>query len=436
MRKILLLTPLLLLLSGCFGSENLMQAPRPAVQYRNLQTQIDVLIADGYTYSAPVSGDNRQAVLTADLTGDGTEAAVVLMRNETENILAVFLSVDDEFIPVPPIYENVESVHSIVFCDMNGDGRQEIIVGWQVGSQRYISVYTLDENILTEIFTSPYSGYAIYDIEDNGIPALLLVKVDTSEQLVEMVTDRGGELAVASTAYLSPGAEAVRRIRTGPLLDKKPGLLITSQYQTGSGEITDVIAFRDGGLVNISASIETGVSEMLVRNRELAAADIDDSGVYSLPRLVELPPYQGGEESSEDIFTETRWMAYDSVGYYKETARTYHSMNNTWYILLPEQWPQPEQYTVRRTLSSAPQKTTFSLLQEEGEPIDFLHIYYLNQPVNDRRSVRDRTVLAEYGNLFATAEIIPLPDEYAHYALSEAELKSIFKIIPADWRGL
>jgi hypothetical protein len=425
---------LLLLISGCFGNEDLMQAPRPAVQYQRLQEQIDALLAQGFTYSAPLSGDHRQAVLMIDLTGDGTEEAVTfLRRGETESLLAVFSPQSGDFIAFPLVAENAESVHSVIFRDLTGNGRLEAIVGWQVGTLRNISVYSLDGGGLVEVFTRPFSGYTVYDIEDSGVPTLFLIQVDAAEQqIVEMVSFRDGELLITGSASLSRGAEAFRRTRTGPLLDGKPGLLVTSQFQTVAGEITDVFTFRDGALVNISANMETGVSELLARHREIRAEDIGGDGVLKLPRQVELQSHP--DDFSGETFYEVRWIAYESSGFAAEAARTYHSAHHNWYILLPEQWP--ERYTVRRRVVSSVQTvTTFSVLADGEEPADFLRLFYLTQPTGDRLPIRDRTVLAEQDNLLVTAEIIPLRDGLNPFMISEQELKAIFHITPIDWRA-
>jgi hypothetical protein len=426
------------LLASCVGAEGLMQAPRAAVQYRNLQAQIDALLDSGYIYSAPVTGDHRQAVLTADLTGGGREDAVVFLRGETENLLAVFLQGDGEFTPLPPVSENAESVHSVVFADLDGDGGQEIVVGWQAGPLSFVSVYALDESGLIEIFSRRFSGYTVYDIEDTGVPALLLIQADPAEQVVEMVSFRDGELVITDQAYLSRGAETVLRIRTGPLLDGRPGLFVASRFpfeEQTWGEVTDVLTFRDGGLVNISANMETGISDALVRqvsHPALAAADIDNDGVLDLPRMVELERHPE-DESGSDPFYEIRWTAYESGGLFTETARTYQSFIHNWYILLPEQWP--EKYTVRREILSAAQSVTiFSNISEGPEPIDFLKIYYLTQSASARPPVRNRTVLVEQDNLLVTAEIIPMRDDLEHYNISEQELKTLFNMVPADWR--
>jgi hypothetical protein len=424
---------LISLLSGCFGSEDLMRAPRPAVQYQRLEAQIDTLLAEDYIYSVPLSGENRSAVMMTDLTGDGTEDAVVLLRNETEHILAVFLSASGDFTPLPPVHENAESVHSIIFGDINGDGQQEIIIGWQVASLRFLSVYTIDEDSLVEVFTRRFSGFFLYDIEDTGIQSLLVVYTDPEESLAELVAERDGEYIVASSAPLSRGAEVMRRTRTGPLLDGKPALYVTSQYQpVPGGVVTDVLTFHEGNLVNISVDLQTGVSIRLVREWEIFANDIDGDGVLDLPSPRELPRHP--DAAASDPFFEIIWGAYYSTGFFEHTATAYHSFRDNWYLLLPEQWP--ERYTVRwDNISAAQSVTIFSLLPDDGEPIDFLRIYYNSQPSASRPPVRDRTILTEHDSFAVTAQLLPLRDGLEGHNITEEELKNLFHLIPADWRA-
>jgi hypothetical protein len=408
-----------------------MRAPKPAVQLQRLQTQIDELLDDAYIYSAPVAGENRSAFLMTDLTGDGSEDAVVLMRSETEHCIAVFLSGEGEFIPLPLVSENAESIHSISFSDLNGDGRQEIIVGWQVAGLRYLYVYTVEENHLVQVFDRRFSGYVLFDIEESGTQSLLLIYTDADEAVVEMITGRDGEYRVASSAFLSRGADPLQRIRTGPLRDGKPALYIASRYNAvPNSEVTDVIIFQEGNLVNISAALETGVSEHLVRQWEILADDITGNGVLDLPNPRELPAHPA---SSGDPFFEIQWGAYDSGGVFKNTAKTYHSFRDNWYLQLPGQWP--ERYTVRRdSVSAALSATVFSVIPQSGDPIDFLKIYYNNQPASSRHPVRDRQILIEHDNFLISAEIFPLKDSLAVHNISEDELMSLFNIIPTDWR--
>jgi hypothetical protein len=283
-----------------------------------------------------------------------------------------------------------------------------------------------------EVFTRRFSGYVLYDIEGNGTPVLLLVYTDPEEAVVEMIAELDGEYTVVSTAFLSRGAEALRRIRTGPLRDERPALFVASQYQSVTGsEVTDVLIFRDGNLVNISADLQTGVSGLLVRQWELLAADIDGDGVLDLPSPVELPKHP--DAAASDPFYEMHWGAYDSGGFFEHTARTYHSFRDNWYLLLPEQWP--ERYTVRRdAISTAQSVTIFSILARWDEPVDFLRIYYDNRPASSRPPIRNRTILAEQDNFFVSAEILPLTDDLASHDITEEELRALFHLIPADWR--
>ena len=82
MKKRIWLLPLLILtsvlLTGCaLQTVNEMYAlPKRSKEYDSLQSAIDSAMY-GLSYSAPVSGENRQTVQMADLDGDGNSDTVM-----------------------------------------------------------------------------------------------------------------------------------------------------------------------------------------------------------------------------------------------------------------------------------------------------------------------------------------------------------------------
>ena len=83
--KKLLLVPLLLMLlvfSGCMltSASDLYMLPEPAEGFVNLENKLAEVIALGAEYSAPLKGNNRQAVQLVDLNGDDVEEAVAFFR--------------------------------------------------------------------------------------------------------------------------------------------------------------------------------------------------------------------------------------------------------------------------------------------------------------------------------------------------------------------
>ena len=82
-----------LLLSGCFVKtvDELYTLPRHSDEYDNLQKAIDSVITADLQYSAPISGQNQQAIQLVDLDGDGEEEAVVFCKSNGDRPLKAYI---------------------------------------------------------------------------------------------------------------------------------------------------------------------------------------------------------------------------------------------------------------------------------------------------------------------------------------------------------
>ena len=241
-------------------------------------------------------------------------------------------------------------------------------------------------------------------------------------------------MELTGDAYLSPGVESLLRVRYGMLSDKKQGLFIASQYNK-SGVVTDIFTSRNGLLVNVSASLETGVSEQLIRYTDQAATDINGDGVMDLPRLEPLPPYDSLIEEVDPV-NEIFWYSYDSWGRAAEVAHTYHSLAGNWFLSVPQAWRG--RLTVGRQTTTASRVTTFACYMGDGEPpVDLLTITALSaRPENDYEyaSDPDYVVLINHADLFIYASLnTRLPAEISGMAMTEAELRAGFATIRSDW---
>ena len=141
------LLPALLLalsLSGCgggklvFNPEELYTLPTLPAKYTELSSQINAILEDGAEYAAPSSGANIQPVQLADLNGDGREEAVAFFRktdDEKPLKICIFSAAGDSYEQTAVIEGSGSAVYSVVYSDLDGDGRQELIVGWKINTE-------------------------------------------------------------------------------------------------------------------------------------------------------------------------------------------------------------------------------------------------------------------------------------------------------------
>ena len=167
-------------LSGCggfrlvFNPEELYALPELPAKYTELNAQLNAILEDGAEYAAPTSGSNIQPVQLTDLDGDGQQEAVAFFRKaEDEKPLKIYIfsAKEDSYEQSAVIEGSGASVYSVVYTDLDGDGRTEIIVGWRVNAElQALSVYALDAAGPQELLRSvSYVRYASIDLDGDGL---------------------------------------------------------------------------------------------------------------------------------------------------------------------------------------------------------------------------------------------------------------------------
>ena len=91
-KGMVLLLLLALTLSGCQmqSVRQMYRLPKRSESYMGLQSAIDSAM-QGLEFSAPLSGENRQTVQMADLTGDGLPEYLLFAKGNTEKPLQILI---------------------------------------------------------------------------------------------------------------------------------------------------------------------------------------------------------------------------------------------------------------------------------------------------------------------------------------------------------
>ena len=142
---------LMLSLSGCAlrTVEEMYSVPKRSQQYNELQSAIDIAMA-GLDYAAPLSGDNRQTLQTADLDGDGRMEYLVFAKGRSDKPLQMLIFQQDEEGKCQ-IQEVIAfrgtSFEQVEYVEIDDQPGCEIVLGRQLNDQVVgtLSVFSFSE---------------------------------------------------------------------------------------------------------------------------------------------------------------------------------------------------------------------------------------------------------------------------------------------------
>ncbi len=426
-----------LCLSGCFAEsgDGLYRLPKAPDDYIDLQSCIDVLLADGAQYAGPVSGSNRQAVQLVDLNGDSVQEALAFMTVSGEKPLRVYLlskDMEGQFAQAAEISGDGAAFDCVEYADVDGDGVLEIILGFQMSDQvlQYVAVYDVSDGFSLSLLTAgSYMEYKTSDLDGDGSVEMLLFKLDSAETAgtADFYDYRDGEFKLINTASLSLGMESIKRIKSSSYIEGGiPAVFVSGTYQS-TGLITDVFAVRNKELVNVAIPEGAEVSLQATRSYIIYPTDADSDGVVELPRPVQMHVMQG---TSETYYT-ISWYSQTIDGQFIKKLTTYHNYSESWYFKIPEQWEG--NISVSRTDSSEGKALTFYRYNGEDSPQALFTIYSLTG--DDRQQLAekgDRFVLYNKGEVIYCAEIAPGADSWSAMITME-EIIAGFKPIRTEW---
>lgn len=428
------------LLSGCGGMPKLSASPQDLytlpslpVKYTELNRCIDDILSTGAEYAAPTSGANIQSVQMVDLDGDGREEAVAFFRNpgdEKPMKIYIFSAQGESYTLSALIEGSGTAVYSVDYQDLDGDGRKEIAVGWKAATElQVLEVYALTGSGARMLLRTNYARYTVQDMNGDGRLGLVVFQAGESGGQADYYGWQDtGELALRSTCNLSVTMAELSqqgRVRGGTLRGGVPAVFCTGVTDL-SGAVTDVLTLRDGELCNVAVSESTGVSRLVYPFSGLYPTDINGDGVTEIPVPTALP-VQNEEEAP---LQRTDWLSLDGTGQEEVAVRTFHSLEDGWYLQLPEDWT--DHIYASRSAGQDEASVTF-FTRGTGQSVPFLRITAVTGSGREIKAVRGaRFLLSRQPKTLYAAELLPGNDGWV-YAVTADEVRSAFSLIQTEW---
>ena len=179
----------LLALSGCSGfaadGDSLLHPPRPTGDKAAIQDIISREAGGTYNLKYPQKGVNRSAIILRNENTDN-EYALALYSTENDSKLNVsIISYSNEQWKCLGTYTNNSSgVDRVLFCDINADKREEIVIGWTSynSAHKSLTAYSFDKDEVYEMsIDETYDDLAIVDMTNDATDEILLLSLSTQD---------------------------------------------------------------------------------------------------------------------------------------------------------------------------------------------------------------------------------------------------------------
>lgn len=420
-----LLLGLLWVLSACGmdnSVEDLFTLPRIPDEYTGLNQQIEDLLANGYEYAPPATGQNIQAVQMVDLNGDDVQEALVFFRkpgDEKPLKILVFERLEESYELLCTVESSGNSIDSVYYEDLTSDGRNELVVGWKISSTvQNVAVYNIGREAIP-LMSSSYTRFVVQDLNSYDPPALFVMRSDgDGTPVAEVYTWQTNILAVAYRCGLSSTMSDLARgsVVKGTLTGGKPAVFITSVNDNGNA-VTDILTWENrDAVVNLTMDESSGKTTLIQPYRQLIPQDVNDDGVTEVP-------FPDAWSNGND--TLTSWRQYSRTGSDHLVAQTYHCQSGGWYFQLPEEWWGNVSIEAEETVAGENQVTLYV------DNTAVLALYTItNENRENRAAMGSRFVLWRQPGTIYAAELY---DDAAAYGMNAQRVKDDFHMLVSTW---
>ncbi len=297
-----------------------------------------------YTLKYPSNGNFRSAVVQNDIDGDGRlEAFAFYSIKEKENgadIVNMYISVisfsGDEWIFADKQKIVAGGVERIDFCDLDGDGISEILVGWEIygTSEMQLAVYSFKDGKLTQRTMQKYSRFICCDLNDDGLSEILIIKLSSAEQIntagVYQLTDGG--VTELYSCELDKTVQSVGEPIASHLSSGRPAVYIDEIK--GVGAVTEVLFIEKNQLVNPLMNGESRETLATLRSAEIGVKDINGDGIIEIPVQEDVPSITKSD-LNEKLYL-TNWCSYNGEALTNQMTVMINNSDGYYYILSPK----------------------------------------------------------------------------------------------------
>ena len=339
-----------LMLTGCSVSINvdtMLTPPKLSGEQEQIYQALQEAEGSDIRLKYPRSGSYLSAFIIADIDNEaGKEAIVFYEKNSVSGLrINILDKIDGRWQSICNRNAEGSEIEKVMISQLGSSDRMNIIVGYSTANQseKYLSVYTYQDNYLEQPLTH---SYALFDVADTGgiHPDLILLgAVSTAEPAYAAVY----RLAEDDRYYeykfqFSDNYTDYQQLIYGKLSDDRIALYVDAATGTANlqTEILCLEASSDSDteselrLVNLLQRCGKS-AEQTIRRAGLVSMDIDNDNIPEIPVQQVFTGYESAPESEQ--IRQTNWLRMQENQIFTE-YESYYNINDGYLFILPEQW--------------------------------------------------------------------------------------------------
>lgn len=320
-------------------TEELIAPPQLSGDMLPIKAALEKSAPKGFVLKYPSEGEKRSAVVLEDINGDGLNEALAFYSTDKDELVKMHINLiaysSEKWESVCEASVTAGGIEKVEFCDLNGDGKKEIAVGWEIfgSGEKRLSVYAYDNKELKLLLEEPYTSFLCCDLNGDNKDDVFIQTLSASDQ-----TNGAKLFGFKDNAVVRIGGCVMdKSVKTA--LQPKLGTLSTGQNAVyideikGIGAVTEVIFYTKGELVNglleNNGSMENTVT---LRQSSILSEDINNDGQLEIPVASVL---KNADSSSREIMYYTNWCTYNGESLTVKRSTVVNSVDG-YTIVLPD----------------------------------------------------------------------------------------------------
>ncbi|MGN0467192.1 MAG: hypothetical protein ACI4GY_00520 [Acutalibacteraceae bacterium] len=325
--------------------DDLMHPPSDSDSQSSIKLALEKEIGKSVVLRSVRNDENNNSLFYEDIdVGNKDETLVFFSAGKSFDAVsfAVFEKKVSGFSPIAVVNTNYRDVERVDFADINGDGKNEIIVGlssYNDSITRRLLIYSIKKkdrrSYVEKIYECPYSAYDIFDADTNGTDDVFLISTTSSSTLYEnnayVIYYSKNALVTSEPIKLDASINTVARVSSDYKKSEKTSRFFIDGYTSDGHMATDVITCTHGShqLKRYASFSAVNISK---RDVSIYCTDVDSDGLLDIPCMYK---NSQSENKSIDSVHFILWTDVSSDGT-EPVGKMLENKSKGFYLLLDE----------------------------------------------------------------------------------------------------